>query len=187
MAKDTTPLKKQIAYVGFYPRLMATMIDVAVVMVIFYPLFIGIAWLTFGNTNPMQEIMPIATSDLQNVHSLTDIIDAIRHNEALQKYMVENQIIQKVILQYILQLTLFITFIWGFWVCKGATPGKMLLSMRIVDAETFEKPSKKQYALRLFGYFISAGFVLLGFLWIAANKRKQGWHDKLSGTVVIKA
>ncbi|MBT7879149.1 MAG: hypothetical protein HN738_13805, partial [Gammaproteobacteria bacterium] len=25
----------------------------------------------------------------------------------------------------------------------------------------------------------------LGFIWIALDKRKQGWHDKLAGTVVI--
>jgi uncharacterized RDD family membrane protein YckC len=26
----------------------------------------------------------------------------------------------------------------------------------------------------------------LGFLWIAFDKRKQGWHDKLAGTVVVR-
>jgi uncharacterized RDD family membrane protein YckC len=26
---------------------------------------------------------------------------------------------------------------------------------------------------------------MLGFIWIAFDKRKQGWHDKLAGTVVI--
>ena len=26
--------------------------------------------------------------------------------------------------------------------------------------------------------------IFLGFLWIAFDKRKQGWHDKLAGTVV---
>jgi uncharacterized RDD family membrane protein YckC len=28
---------------------------------------------------------------------------------------------------------------------------------------------------------------MLGFIWIAFDKRKQGWHDKLAGTVVISA
>jgi uncharacterized RDD family membrane protein YckC len=26
----------------------------------------------------------------------------------------------------------------------------------------------------------------LGMLWVAFDARKQGWHDKLAGTVVIK-
>jgi uncharacterized RDD family membrane protein YckC len=26
----------------------------------------------------------------------------------------------------------------------------------------------------------------LGFLWIAFDDRKQGWHDKIAGTVVIR-
>ncbi|MGR3985112.1 MAG: RDD family protein, partial [Gammaproteobacteria bacterium] len=29
-------------------------------------------------------------------------------------------------------------------------------------------------------------FFGLGLLWVAFDKRKQGWHDKLAGTVVIK-
>ncbi|EAV2407511.1 RDD family protein, partial [Salmonella enterica] len=26
----------------------------------------------------------------------------------------------------------------------------------------------------------------LGFFWIAFDRRKQGWHDKLAGTVVVR-
>jgi uncharacterized RDD family membrane protein YckC len=26
----------------------------------------------------------------------------------------------------------------------------------------------------------------LGFLWIAFDRRKQGWHDKIAGTVVVQ-
>jgi uncharacterized RDD family membrane protein YckC len=26
----------------------------------------------------------------------------------------------------------------------------------------------------------------LGFIWVAFDKRKQGWHDKIAGTVVIR-
>jgi len=27
---------------------------------------------------------------------------------------------------------------------------------------------------------------LLGLVWVAFDRRKQGWHDKLAGTVVIR-
>ncbi len=40
---------------------------------------------------------------------------------------------------------------------------------------------------RYLGYFASTIPLCLGFLWIAFDKRKQGWHDKLAGTVVIRA
>lgn len=180
-------MKKQIAYVGFYSRLLASIIDVAVVMVMFYPILIGIAWLTFGTTNPMQDIGPMVGPGLKGAQSFRDVADHIQNNESLKQYAAENHLLLKVALQYVLQMVLFIAYIWAFWMYKSATPGKLLLSMRIADAKTFEKPSKKQYAMRLFGYVVSFAFFLLGFLWIGADKRSQGWHDKIAGTVVIKA
>jgi uncharacterized RDD family membrane protein YckC len=57
--------------------------------------------------------------------------------------------------------------------------------MKIVDAKTGADPSVTQCLLRFLGYFVSI-FTLLGFLAIATDSRKQGWHDKIAGTVVIK-
>ena len=39
--------------------------------------------------------------------------------------------------------------------------------------------------LRLIGYIISAIPLSLGFLWIAIDGRRQGWHDKFARTYVI--
>ncbi len=74
----------------------------------------------------------------------------------------------------------------SFWVYKSATPGKLLFNLKIVDANTLEKPSAKQLIGRYFCYYLSSLPLFLGFFWIAIDQRKQGWHDKLSGTVVIK-
>jgi len=73
-----------------------------------------------------------------------------------------------------------------FWRYRSATPGKMILSLKIVDAKTLGKPSTGQFIARYFGYFVSTIALCLGFLWIAFDKRKQGWHDKIAGTVVIR-
>ena len=73
-----------------------------------------------------------------------------------------------------------------FWVYKSATPGKMITNLIIVDAETGGKPSTGQFVGRYFAYYLSAIPLLLGFIWVAFDKRKQGWHDKLAGTVVIR-
>jgi len=72
-----------------------------------------------------------------------------------------------------------------FWRYRGATPGKMLVSARIVDADTHGPPSTGKLIGRYFAYLVSMIPLFLGFLWIAFDKRKQGWHDKLAGTVVI--
>ena len=73
-----------------------------------------------------------------------------------------------------------------FWFWKQATPGKMALSAKIVDARTGNEPSAGQYIGRYFAYILSALPLCLGFLWIAFDPKKQGWHDKLAGTVVIR-
>lgn len=39
---------------------------------------------------------------------------------------------------------------------------------------------------RYLGYFVSMLFLGLGCIWVAFDSRKQGWHDKLAGTVVVR-
>ncbi len=73
-----------------------------------------------------------------------------------------------------------------FWIYKSATPGKMAISAQIVDAQTGGKASTGQLIGRYFGYYISGIPLGLGIIWVAFDKRKQGWHDKLAGTVVVR-
>lgn len=74
----------------------------------------------------------------------------------------------------------------AFWLARQATPGKMLVSARIVDARTGAKPGTRQLVVRYLGYYLSMLPLMLGFLWVAFDDRKQGWHDKLAGTVVVR-
>ena len=74
-----------------------------------------------------------------------------------------------------------------FWVYRQATPGKMLIGAKIVDAKTLGKPSTGQMIGRYFSYYISTIVLLLGFVWVGIDARKQGWHDKLAGTLVIRS
>lgn len=73
-----------------------------------------------------------------------------------------------------------------FWIQKSRTPGKMAVAATIVDAHTGAKPSTKQFVIRYVAYIVSALPLCLGFLWIVFDSRKQGWHDKLAGTVVVQ-
>ena len=74
----------------------------------------------------------------------------------------------------------------AFWVARGATPGKMAIGARIVDASTGGPPSIGQLVGRWAAYYVSAIPICLGFVWVAFDARKQGWHDKLAHTVVVR-
>jgi uncharacterized RDD family membrane protein YckC len=73
-----------------------------------------------------------------------------------------------------------------FWVLKKATPGTMAVSAQVVDAKTGGKASTSQLVVRYLGYFVAMIPFFIGIIWVAFDPRKQGWHDKLAGTVVVR-
>lgn len=73
----------------------------------------------------------------------------------------------------------------GMWLRFGATPGKFLLGCRVVDAKTWGPLNLRQTILRYVGYFLSLLPLGLGFFWVAIDKRRQGFHDKIARTLVI--
>ena len=73
-----------------------------------------------------------------------------------------------------------------FWMTKQATPGKMVISATIVDADSGKAPTTGQLIGRYLAYYVSSIPLGLGFLWVAFDRKKQGWHDKLAGTVVVR-
>ncbi|MGP1717367.1 MAG: RDD family protein [Methylophilus sp.] len=86
----------------------------------------------------------------------------------------------------VLSWLLFPVAVVIFWVTKQATPGKMLFSAKVVDADTGNPLTPGQAIGRYLAYYLAVIPFGLGFIWAAFDKRKQGWHDKLAGTVVIR-
>ncbi|OGG02571.1 hypothetical protein A2Z33_02160 [Candidatus Gottesmanbacteria bacterium RBG_16_52_11] len=81
--------------------------------------------------------------------------------------------------------------VYAYWIYftgkSGQTVGKKLLNIRVVDAATGRPPTYTHAFLReVIGKLLSS-FLLLGYLWMLWDQRKQTWHDKIAGTVVVKA
>jgi uncharacterized RDD family membrane protein YckC len=72
-----------------------------------------------------------------------------------------------------------------FWRLMMATPGKLLLGCLVVDARSGRTVGTGQALLRYLGYIVSALPLGLGFVWIAFDRRKQGFHDKIARTCVV--
>ncbi|HEY0960760.1 MAG TPA: RDD family protein [Pseudomonadales bacterium] len=88
-------------------------------------------------------------------------------------------------LGYTLNYGLPLLYVVVCWIWKSATPGKIMMGMAIVDADSGGKPPALRLVVRYVAYYISALPLFIGFLWVAFDRRKQGFHDKLARTVVV--
>jgi len=137
---------EELEYVGFWPRVGASLIDTILVGIIIWPILTAV----YGESYWLGENF---------VQGPTDFL-----------------------LSWIFPAVAVILF----WVTKQATPGKMAISATIVDAKTGKGASAGQLVGRYLAYYLSLIPVCLGFIWVAFDDRKQGWHDKLAGTVVVR-
>lgn len=133
-------------YVGFWPRVGASIIDTILLMILTYPLL----YLIYGSAY-------LESSAL--IHGPADFI--------------------------ISWVAPAVLVVW-LWVVRGQTPGKMAIGATIVDAETGEPISTGKAIIRYLGYFVSMIGLFIGYIWVGIDPKKQGWHDHIAGTVVIR-
>ena len=139
---SVTPLPEHMEYVGFWPRVGASLIDsIATIGLIF-----AMTMLLFGSGGG-------------NVSYLSD---------------------------FMISWVIPAVAVLICWIVRGATPGKMVVHAVIVDAHTLQQPTNWQLVGRYLGYFVSTIPFCLGLIWVGLDPRKQGWHDKMANTVVIR-
>ena len=68
----------------------------------------------------------------------------------------------------------------------GGTLGQRITGLRVVDANTGGNLGFGKAILRFIGYLVSVAVVFIGLIWVAFDPRKQGWHDKIAGSLVIR-
>lgn len=76
-------------------------------------------------------------------------------------------------------------FVLAWWLL-GGTVGQRLLSLRVVDQTTGGPISFRQSIGRFFGYLLSFWVFCLGLVSVGLDTHKQGWHDKLAHTYVLR-
>lgn len=85
----------------------------------------------------------------------------------------------------LLSLVVNIAYFVGFWLKRGQTPGKMLMNIKLVRVDA-SNLTFGVALLRYLGYIVSGAVLLIGFIWIAFDGQKQGFHDKIAETYVVK-
>ncbi|MFH1408134.1 MAG: RDD family protein [Patescibacteria group bacterium] len=148
----------QVKYAGFGVRFLAYWVDFLLVFLI------GMLIQTALGRNPALVF--------QNIKSL----------EEFQQIQNSTSMTLVSFVSLLFGLAYFLLFYVNY---DGATPGKRLLGIKV----TRDDGSKVTYPVafvRYLGIFVSACSLGLGYLWVAWDKKKQAWHDKIAKTVVVK-
>jgi uncharacterized RDD family membrane protein YckC len=70
------------------------------------------------------------------------------------------------------------------WKLRGTTVGGIICHLRVVRIDG-QPVGWETAILRALGCFLSLIAAGLGFFWIAFDRERQAWHDKIAGTVVV--
>ena len=87
-------------------------------------------------------------------------------------------------LTFILGLVYYLYF-WSSY-GHGQTLGKRALSIRVVKTDGTEL-TLVDALIRYVGLIVSCIALFIGVIWVAFDPNKQGWHDKIAKTYVVKA
>lgn len=147
-------------YAGFWRRLIAYMIDGFIVSIVFIVLaFIsGIAFFA-GTISGGSSAWITEMNDPAKVLSFTLWI-------------------------WVFSTLINMAYFTYFHGSTGRTPGKMLLGLQVLSVEGNQISFGIAF-LRSVGYLVSSAIFCLGYIWIGFDSKKQGWHDKIAGTVVV--
>ena len=68
----------------------------------------------------------------------------------------------------------------------GGTIGKLATGIRVVDVKGNNLTFIKAFVRNIVGYIVSSIFFWLGFIWIAIDQERRGWHDMIADSYVVK-
>ena len=166
-------MNSKVRYAGFWVRLIASFFDLIILTL---PISILIYFL---NDNSQA----IDSSNYQEMIMYAQSGNTVALIEEYKKLLVN---LFSFSTWDMISFFLFMFVAVVFWrKFDGATPGKKILKIKIVDNKTFDKITNTQAITRSFGYIPATLFFGIGILMIGFRKDKRGLHDFLSGTAVI--
>ena len=88
------------------------------------------------------------------------------------------------VMEYIFMKIVYQAF---FTMQYGATIGKIVMKIKVVDLKTLSNPNVFSSLNRAIFRIVSETFFYLGFLWGMLEPAKRTWHDKTAKTLVVNA
>ncbi len=155
---------------GFWRRTAATLVDALFLAAVYAAVSLGLL---------------VATGILAAVRAQ---VPAVYGDPAALFQVVGSALSPHLALLAIAQLVFFVAAILYQPLCHalwGKTLGKKVLGLRLVTSDGGRVGPGRALA-RYLALMLSLAPFGLGCLWIAWDPGKQGWHDRLAGTAVIK-
>ncbi len=78
-------------------------------------------------------------------------------------------------------ICLYLAIMWG----SGQPISYKMLGIKVVKPNG-DKPGFGSGFVRVIGYILASLPLMLGFIGVITGEKKQGWHDKMANTIVIK-
>lgn len=170
-------MKKQIIYPKFIPRIFAMIIDLVILSVTLAPLMNIISQYVFVlHFQDFFHANGINTSDVE-------AMAAASKTPEFAEQITASKLITYIGSLFIVNTTFMGVYFVFFWRKFCATPGKIIMRMKIVNADDYKTPTTFQLIKRFFGYITA----LIGMWTILFSKKGLALHDKMAGTVVIKS
>lgn len=169
-------MQKQIIFSKFIPRLFATTIDLVILSIILTPIMNLVSRYIFIYF--FHQFFVDSGIDISNNQLLAE---AVKKPEFISSVS-GRQFFPYLISVFTLNILLMGSYFVFFWHKFSATPGKIIMHMKIVDASNYSKPSLYRFCKRFCGYIT----IFIGIFMMLASKKCEALHDKIANTVVIK-
>jgi len=160
------PKEYALEYAGFWVRLAAALIDVSILIVSIYILYCVISQSLFW-------IFP-------DVRSLFARLMDISGGAPISGGMI--WVIATILLGMLLCSTIYCV---AMWATLGQTVGKMSIGIKIIRTDSSPLDARAAF-VRFLGSLLSTASLGIGFIMIAFDSRKQGLHDRIADTYVVK-
>jgi uncharacterized RDD family membrane protein YckC len=168
-------------YVGFWRRLWAYLIDGLILIVPTWLIAAPLVWSPFINAFFKLVLAPGAYTIDPGTGAYTPTPAAVAATASLiDKFGLQFDIL------FVVLFGLQALYFGLLWSRRGASLGQELLGIEVRHESDGSRISFKRGVLRVFGYIVSGLVLDIGFMWAAFDPRKQGWHDKIAATVVVK-
>lgn len=150
--------------VGFWKRLVAAAIDLAIVV-------------------PAALLITLIASKIASVPLPPNNIRLLDVDMWIDRVLDADG---AVVMAMVLTLAIGMTYLLVFQILVGRTLGMRVLKLKIIDVYG-ERPSPARCIARCGGYLVSVATLFLGFLWMGVDSEKRGLQDWIAGTYVIRA